>query len=131
MVRRRSPDSALALSGAPSRTVRPPGLILRDAAKQPLLRMRGVRMSLRLVAALLAAGLEQEPGAALGFVDEGFEQSGGAGILVIVGELVGFSHRGRDVLVVFHQLAQHVARRDVALVVVLDGLQFPYLSDRG
>src|SRR3984957_12590395 len=99
MVRRRSPDSALALSGAPSRTVRPPGLILRDAAKQPLLRMRGVRMSLRLVAALLAAGLEQEPGAALGFVDEGFQDAGSRGIVVFVGDLVRLAHVDHGLLV--------------------------------
>src|ERR1700727_3623273 len=76
--------------------------------------------SLRLVAAFLAAGLEQEPGAAFGFVDEGFEQSGSAGILVVITELVSLSHRGRDVLVVFHQFAQHIAGRDIALIIVLD-----------
>jgi hypothetical protein len=38
--------------------------------------------------------------------------------------------RGSDVLVVFHQLAQHFARCHVALVVVLDGLQFSDLPDR-
>jgi len=39
MVRRRSPGSALALSGAPSRTMRKAyRSILRDAAKTPLLR---------------------------------------------------------------------------------------------
>jgi hypothetical protein len=42
---------------------------------------------LRRVAAFLAAGLEQEPGAALGLVDEGFEQARGAGILVVVASL--------------------------------------------
>src|SRR5229473_2892554 len=86
--------------------------------------------SLRFVAAFLAAGFEQEPGAALGLVDEGLEQPGGTGILVIVGKLVGLAHRGSDVLVVFHQLAKHFARRHVALVVVLDGLQFSDLPDR-
>src|SRR6476620_5468818 len=86
--------------------------------------------TLRLVAAFLAAGLEQEPGAALGFVDEGFEQSGGAGILMLVGEFVRLPHRRRHVLVVFHQLAQHLARRHIALVVVPDGLQLADLPDR-
>src|ERR1700694_3285640 len=62
---------------------------------------------LRRVAAFLAAGFEQEPGAALGFVDEGLEQSGGAGIAVLVAELVRLSHRRRHVLVVSHQLALH------------------------
>ena len=42
-----------------------------------------LRFTLRLVGAFLAAGLEQEPGAALGFVDEGFKQSRGAGIPVL------------------------------------------------
>src|ERR1700730_14670393 len=91
---------------------------------------RGRTTPLRLVAAFLAAGLEQEPGAALGLVDEGLEQTGGAGILVLVGELVRLAHRGGDVLVVFHQLAQHFARRHIGLIVVLDGLRFPDLPDR-
>src|SRR5882672_3035261 len=85
---------------------------------------------LRLVAAFLAPGFEQEPGAALGLVDEDFEQARGAGILMIVAKLVRLAHRGGDVFVVFHQLAQHFARRHVALVVVLDGLQFCDLPDR-
>lgn len=33
-------------------------------------------------------------------------------------------------LVVLHQFAQHLARRDVILVVVLDGLEFCDLADR-
>ncbi len=57
---------------------------------------------LRLVAAFLAAGFEQEPGAALGLVDEDFEQARGAGILMIVAKLVRLAHRGGHVLVVFH-----------------------------
>src|ERR1700733_15841733 len=52
------------------------------------------------VAAFLAGGFEQEPGAPLGLVDEGLEQAGGAGILVLVAQLVRFAHRGRHVLVV-------------------------------
>ena len=38
--------------------------------------------------------------------------------------------RGSDVPVVIHQLAQHFARRHVALIIVLDGLQFSDLPDR-
>src|SRR6266851_8626572 len=73
---------------------------------RPLLQgaYKGDGKELRFVAAFLAAGFEQEPGAALGLVDEGLEQPGGTGILVIVGKLVGLAHRGSDVLVVFHQL---------------------------
>src|SRR4030081_1295914 len=85
---------------------------------------------LRLVAAFLAAGFEQEPGAALGLVDEDFEQARGAGILMVVAKLVGLAHRSRDMLVVFHQLAQHLARRDILFIVVLDGLQFRDLPHR-
>src|SRR5712664_4996127 len=59
---------------------------------------RGRTTPLRLVAAFLTAGFEQEPGAALGLVDEGLEQAGGAGILMVVGELVGLAHRGRHAL---------------------------------
>ena len=50
--------------------------------------------------------------------------------VVVVGELVGFAHRGRHVLVVLHQFAQHLARRDVILVIVVDGLQLGDLPDR-
>src|ERR1700760_4081670 len=57
---------------------------------------------LRRVAAFLAARLEQEPGAALGLVDEKLEEARGAGILMVVAQLVGFTHRSRHVLVVFH-----------------------------
>jgi hypothetical protein len=56
----------------------------------------------RHVGAFLAAGLEQEPGAALGLVDEGLEQARSAGILVLVGELMRLAHRRRHMLVVFH-----------------------------
>ena len=88
------------------------------------------RETVSFVATFLTARLEQEPGAALGFVDEGLQQAGGTEILVIVGELVGLAHRRRHVLVVFHQFAQHLARRYVVFVVVLDGLQLPDLPDR-
>src|SRR6478752_1921060 len=87
-------------------------------------------MCLRRVGTFLTAGLEQEPGPALGLIDEDFEQTGRTGILVVVAKLVSLSHRGRDVLVVFHQLAQHFARRDVFLIVVLDGLMLADVADR-
>src|SRR5882762_2953244 len=96
----------------------------------PALSYKGRGKELRLVAAFLAAGFEQEPGAALGLVDEDFEQARGAGILMIIAKLVGLAHRGRHVLVVFHQFTKHFARRHVALIVVLDGLQFSDLPDR-
>jgi len=79
---------------------------------------------------LLAARLEQEPGAPLGLVDERFKQARSAGILVIVGKLVRLAHGGRDVFVVLHQFAQHFAWRHIIIVVVLDGLQFRNLPDR-
>src|SRR5262245_38490999 len=74
---------------------------------------------LRRVGAFLAAGFEQEPGAPLGLVDEQFEQLRGADVVVVVGKLVGLSQGGGHVLVVFHQFAQHLARRHVVFVVVL------------
>src|SRR3954449_10533822 len=43
----------------------------------------GMTAWLRRVGAFLTAGLEQEPGAALGLVDEGFKQTGGAGVLMV------------------------------------------------
>src|SRR5258708_22225106 len=49
----------------------------------------------RRVGAFLTAGLEQEPGAPLGLVDEQFEQLGGARVLIVIGQLVRFAHRRR------------------------------------
>ena len=63
-------DKAVACSGALSR--------------RPLPRGRGSALctdGLRLVAAFLAAGFEQEPGAALGLVDEVFEQAGAGDVV--------------------------------------------------
>src|ERR1700679_2271141 len=70
-----------------------------SAFAHPTIQSADLSRRLRGVVAFLAAGFEQEPGAALGLVDEGFQQSGGTGILVAVAELVGFAHRRRHVLV--------------------------------
>ena len=50
--------------------------------------------------------------------------------LGVVADLVRLTHRGGDMLVVLHQLAQHLARRDIVLVVVLDRLELCDLADR-
>src|SRR5581483_11736849 len=56
-----------------------------------------------------AAGrLEQEPGPPLGLVDEILEQTGGRDVLIFVGKLMAFAHRSCDMLVVVHQLTQHL-----------------------
>jgi hypothetical protein len=39
-------------------------------------------------------------------------------------------HRGRDMLVVFHQFAQHLAWRHIVVVIVLDGLVLADVADR-
>src|SRR6185369_6551362 len=101
----------------------------RDGKADPARLLKRNRAS-RRVGAFLTAGLEQEPGPALGLVDEDFEQACAAGILMIVAKLVGFAHRRRHLLVVFHQFAQHFARRHVFVVVILDGLMLGDLSDR-
>src|SRR5919109_3738768 len=85
---------------------------------------------LRYVGAFLTAGLEQEPGTALGLVDEQFEQLGGASVLIAICELVRLAHRRRHLLVVFHQFAQHFAWRHIGLVVILNGLELGNLPDR-
>ena len=43
---------------------------------------------------------------------------------------MGLAHGSGDFLVVVHQLAQHLPRRDIALVVVFEGLQLGDLTDR-
>ena len=45
-------------------------------------------------------------------------------------DLVRLAHAAGELLVVLHQLAQHLAWRDVVLVVVLDGLELGDLADR-
>ena len=77
-----------------------------------------------------AARLEQEPDPPLGLVDQVFDQACGRHILVLVAQLVAFAHGLDDLLIVVHQLAQHVGRRHEARVVVLDALQLGNLADR-
>jgi len=61
--------------GLSSRETYPhPSAMLRIAATPPT-KGEGKKTLLRRVAAGLAAGFEQEPGRALGFVDKSFEQS--------------------------------------------------------
>src|SRR6185295_18514517 len=108
----------------------PAGSRRRPQGWQAALRAFAAQPRSGRVGAFLAAGLEQEPGTALGLVDEDFEQACAAGILMIVAKLVRFAHGRRHLLVVFHQLAQHFARRHISLVVVLDGLQLGDLPDR-
>src|SRR5262245_7147340 len=89
------PDSSRALEAARKPKQSSPNRDL-DCVATTRLAMTGPASG--RVAAFLAAGLEQEPGAPLGLVDEGLEQARGAGILMVVGKLVGLAHRSRHVL---------------------------------
>jgi hypothetical protein len=86
----------------------------------------------QLVAGLvgLAACLKQEPSSPLGLIDKVFEKARGGDVLVVVANLVARAHGRDDLLIVAHQLAQHVAGGHIALVVVLDALQLGDLADR-
>src|ERR1700733_634764 len=77
-----------------------------------------------------ASCLEQEPGAPLGAVDKVLQKTRGCRVVVLFGKLVTFAHRGRDVLVVVHQFAQHIVRGNKRVVVVGDRLQLRNMTDR-
>src|SRR5580698_807367 len=78
----------------------------------------------------MAAGLEQEPDAAFGFVDPDFDQAGSGHIVVLIANVVGFAQTAHQVFVVFTQLGEHVVGLNVVGVVVLDSLQASDMSDR-
>src|SRR6185437_13193888 len=85
---------------------------------------------LALAGLCLAARLEQEPGAALGLIDEGFQEARGGDVVLLAAKIVGAAHAGDQCLVVLAQFAQHVLRRHEVGVVVLDALQASDMADR-
>src|SRR5262249_17258042 len=78
----------------------------------------------------LAARLEQEPAAFFRLVDEYLEEACGCDVFMLVGHLVRRAHVADVRLVIVHQLEQHVDRRYVILIVVLDPLQLGDVADR-
>jgi len=77
-----------------------------------------------------AARLKREPKAPLGLIDKIFKKACGRRVVVLVAQFVAGAHRLDHAFVVGYQFAQHVARRHIALVVVVDALQLGYLPDR-
>ena len=78
--------------------------------------LRGVGLVAGGIAA--TAGLEQEPGAPLGFVDPDLDQARGGDVAVLVADVVRLAQARRERLVVLAQLGEHVLRLDVVGVVV-------------
>src|SRR5947208_8279538 len=78
----------------------------------------------------LATRLEQEPAAFFRLVDEYLEEACGCDVFMLVGDLVRRAHVADVRLVIVHQLEQHVDRRYVILIVVLDPLQLGDVADR-
>src|SRR5580704_18751456 len=76
-----------------------------------------------------AGCFEQEPHAPLGLIDKVFQNARGRHVVVLVAELVAFTHRRGDLLIVVHQFAQHVVGRHKTFVVVFNCLQFRNLAD--
>ena len=118
-----------AVCGTTARTVRREGSAKADP--YPYQGRPGtVSLGLMSAAVRAPARLEQEPGAALHLVDEGFEQAGGPGVAVVVAELVRLAHGLRHGAVVRFELLQHRPRRDEGLVIVVDRLQPADMTDR-
>src|ERR1700751_1970268 len=76
-----------------------------------------------------ARGLEQEPGAPLGFIDPVFQQACARHVAVLVAEVVDLPHARGELLVVVAKLGQHVLGRHVIGVIVQDTLQAADVSD--
>ena len=75
------------------------------------------------------ARLEQEPGALIGFIDEGLKQPSGR-VCVLVGKVVRPAHGGSHNLVVCHQLAKPVVGCNKGGVVAFDRLMPGDIADR-
>ena len=78
----------------------------------------------------LALCLGQEPGAAFGLVDPDFDQAGRRDIVVLFAHSVRGTQIPRQVLVVRHQLPEHLAGADELLVVVPQALVSCDVGDR-
>ena len=72
---------------------------------------------------------EQEPRAALGFVDPGFKEARGGDVAMFIAQRVGSPHLRCELLVVVAKLSEHVAGRHKVGIVVekpLAGRDLPY-----
>jgi len=126
---RRSIPSPLVGEGAFASRRRMRGLSPRRENPSPVLSYKGRGKELRLV--LPSGGWLRTGNQVRRSVSSMKTRAGSrCRILMIVAKLVGLAHRGRHVLVVFHQLTKHFARRHVALIVVLDGLPVSDCADR-
>jgi hypothetical protein len=56
----------------------------------------------------IASGLEQEPGSALGFVNEVFEKTCGRYVAVLIAQGMGLPHALGQVFVVVMELGEHI-----------------------
>src|ERR1700690_4288600 len=70
----------------------------------------------------LAACLEQEPGASLGFVNPDFDQAGSRDVTVLVAHVMSLTQPACEGLVVVAKFSQHIQRFDVSCVVVQNAL---------
>ena len=62
------------------------------------------------------ACLKQEPGSLLGFVDKILEKARRGRVVALGRHLVSCPHIDGECLIVFHQLAEHVERRNKLLL---------------
>src|SRR5271170_5356422 len=95
------------------------GFTARLASSQP-------RSSTRLT---LRHDLRQKPGTALSLVNPDLDQTGRGDVVVLFTYLVRRTHASRQIQIVRAKLSQHVLRRHVLLVVVLQPLMLRDVAD--
>jgi hypothetical protein len=76
------------------------------------------------------AGLEQEPGTTLAFVDPVFDQARGANIAMLVAYAMGLAQARGKRLSVFPQFSEDVQRLDVLRIIVQPVLHSRDMTDR-
>src|SRR5579883_1344667 len=74
--------------------------------------------------------LEEKPGAALGFIDPGFEHARRGHVAVVFADLVLVTHRACQTLVIGTKLGQHVSRGNELFAIVFDRLMARDIADR-
>src|SRR5690606_25816999 len=77
----------------------------------------------------LAAGFEEEPGALLGFIGPVVDQAVGRVILCLPGGFLCGAQRFDKLQIVLTQFSEHVLRRHIFSVIVLDGLTPRYVAN--
>ncbi len=78
----------------------------------------------------MATGFEQKPGSPLCLVHPSFEQACGSHVAMSLAKLVGLAHGCLQLFIIVTQFRQHVERRDIFGIIVLDALQATDLPDR-